>query len=250
MMSNVWSVNLETGEHWWYAHIFELPGCFTRGESREMIIDQLPAAINQYIKFLERHGKKPKISTLDFHVIEEIHGIPELGEAGGAVALFTSDKIPLTEEEFHLQLKLMQWNRQDLLSLVQTLPEIKRNTRPFQKKWTINETLNHIVNAEEWYISRLGPATQKEYEKLINTPHFHQQKITIFRRLDTTRRGAIQILNKAFSQKMSGTFTRKAYTNHPKELWTFRKILRRFVEHEYEHIGTIKKIIAEMGISS
>ena len=38
-------------------------------------------------------------------------------------------------------------------------------------------------------------------------------------------------------------FKRSAYTKHPEEEWTFRKVLRRFVEHEREHIGTIKKVI-------
>lgn len=249
MKSDVWSVNLEAGDYWWYAHVVELPGCFTRGESRKAVLSTLPAAINQYLRFLERHGQQPKITTLEFHVTEEIHGIPELGEAGGAVALFTSDKIPLTEEEFRFFLELMQWNRQDLLALVQPLPEAIRNTRPLPKKWTINETLHHIANAEEWYISRIGPATQKEYETLINTPSSPQQKETIFMRLDTTRRGAIQILQNTFSQKISGTFTRAAYTKHPKELWAFRKVLRRFIEHECEHIGTIKKTITALGSS-
>jgi len=243
MKPDAWSVNLEMGDYWWYAHIVELPGCFTRGESREAVLKSLPVAIKQYSKFLERHGHQLEISSLEFDVVEEIHGISELGEAGGAVALFASDKIPITKKELDFFLNLMQWNRQDLLALVQFLPEKIQNARPFPKKWTIDETLHHIANAEEWYISRLGATLQNEYETLIKTPSSGLQKEIIFDHLATIRNGAIQILRKVFSQKRGGSFTRAAYTTHPREVWTFRKVLRRFVEHEREHIGTIEGII-------
>ncbi|MFX1563011.1 MAG: DinB family protein [Promethearchaeota archaeon] len=243
MKPDVWSVNLEKGDHCWYAHIVELPGCFARGESRGEVLNSLPAAIKKYSEFLEAHGLQQEISSLEFDVVEEIHGISELGEAGGAVALFTSDKIPVTEKELDFFLNLMQWNRQDLLTLVQALPENIQNARPMPKKWTIKETLNHIANAEEWYISRLGATIQKEYEMLIETPSSSQHKEIIFEHLKTIRNGAIQILRKAFSKKVGGSFTRAAYTTHPKEVWTFRKVLRRFIEHEREHIGTIEIVI-------
>jgi len=241
-----WSVNLEQGDRWWYAHVAELPGCFTRGETRKEVLEALPQEISHYLGFLETKRKIFAKSTVDFRVVEEIHGIPELGEAGGAVALFTSDKSPVSEGEFKAFLDLMQWNREELLALVNPLPEKALNARPFPDKWTIIETLRHIANAEEWYISRLGPTAQKEYESFINNSQSKHEAHAVVERLATTRHGAIHALRASFSRGVPDTFKRAEYTKYPEEQWTFRKVLRRFVEHEREHIGTIKRVVGAL----
>lgn len=243
MNAQVWSVNLEHGERWWYAHVIELPGCFTRGPTREMVLNALPQAITEHLTFLQRKGQKPSIKTQGFRIVEEINKIPELGEAGGAVALFTSDLVPLSPTEFTHFLHLMDWNREDLFALIQPLNDAIRTARPLPTKWTINETLRHVANAEEWYISRLGPAIQREYEKLIDQIRRQHEDPSIIEHLTEVRYGALKVLKKVFSQGIQRTFTRATYTRYPNERWTLRKVLRRFVEHEREHIQVIKTII-------
>jgi predicted RNase H-like HicB family nuclease len=237
-----WSVNLEHGERWRYAHVVELPGCFTRGETREEVLGALPDAIADHIAFLEARGRPVDATTLDFGVVEEIHGIPELGEAGGAVALFSSDGEPVGEVEFSHFLDLMRWNRGELLGIVEPLSENERNARPLPDKWTIEETLRHVANAEEWYVSRLGAEVQEEYEGFIRGINPEERWGSILERLEATRRGGVHSLEYAFGRGVEGVFTRAAYTQHPEERWAFRKVLRRFVEHEREHIGTIKRV--------
>ena len=238
-----WSVNLEHGERWRYAHVIELPGCFTRGETREEVLGALPDAIAGHIAFLGARGRPVDATTLDFGVVEEIHGIPELGEAGGAVALFASDGEPVGEEEFGHFLDLMRWNRGELFGIVEPLSEDERNARPLPDKWTIEETLRHVANAEEWYVSRLGAEVQGEYEGFVRGMNPEERWGSILERLEATRRGCVHALEYAFGRGAEGVFSRAAYTRHPEERWTFRKVLRRFVEHEREHIGTIKRVV-------
>jgi predicted RNase H-like HicB family nuclease/uncharacterized damage-inducible protein DinB len=238
-----WSVNLEHGERWWYAHVEELPGCFTRGETREEVLGALPDAVAGHVAFLEARGHPVDKTTLDFRVVEEILGIPELGEAGGAVALFTSDEEPVGEGEFSRFLNLMRWNRGELLGIVESLSENERNARPLSDKWTIEETLRHVANAEEWYVSRLGAEIQEECEGFVRGINPDESWGSILERLEATRRGCVHALEYAFGRGVEGVFTRAAYTQHPEERWTFRKVLRRFVEHEREHIGTIKRVV-------
>lgn len=241
-----WSVNLEHGERWWYAHVVELPGCFTRGESRDEVLDALPGAIVSHLAFLEARGHPPEVETVEIRVAEEIDGIPELGETGGAVALFASDERPVGDEEFGFHLDLMRWNREALLDLVNPLSEEDRTAKPIPDKWTINETLRHVANAEEWYISRLGLETQREYESFISGIGPTDRRQTVLERLDQTRRGVVHALEQVFARGVQGIFARAAYTRHPEERWTFRKVLRRFVEHELEHIGTIMRVADEL----
>jgi predicted RNase H-like HicB family nuclease/uncharacterized damage-inducible protein DinB len=238
-----WSVNLEHGERWWYAHVVELPGCFTREDDREEALLALHEAISRYLEYLRSKGVKRGWAASGLRVVEEVDGIPELGEAGGAVALFVSDRTPVSGEEFQHFLGLMRWNREELMPIVEPLSENAKTSRPLHGKWTINETLRHIANAEEWYISRLGLKAQREYDAFIETMKPDKKRQPILDRLDTTRKGVYHVLNASFERGVPRVFKRSAYTKHPEEKWTFRKVLRRFVEHEREHIGTIKKVI-------
>jgi predicted RNase H-like HicB family nuclease/uncharacterized damage-inducible protein DinB len=244
-MTRAWSVNLEHGDQWWYAHVAELPGCFSRGSTREGVLASLGEATANHLAFLRAHGHRLEGGSSGFAVVEEVNGVPELGESGGAVALFASDQTPVNAQEFDVFLSLMQWNREELLALVQPIPEDARNARALLGKRTPNETLRHITNAEEWYISRLGLALQKEYEGHVRRLRPSRRQ-AIPERLMTTRQGAVQTLKELFARGKPGIFTRVAYTRHPEEAWTFRKVLRRFVEHEREHIGTIRELLSAL----
>jgi predicted RNase H-like HicB family nuclease/uncharacterized damage-inducible protein DinB len=248
-MTRAWSVNLEHGDQWWYAHVAELPGCFTRRSTREGVLASLGEATANHLAFLRAHGHRLEGGSSGFAVVEEVEGIPELGESGGAVALFASDQTPVNAQEFDVFLNLMQWNREELLTLVQPIPEDARNARALQGKRTLNETLRHVMNAEEWYISRFGLAIQKEYERHARRLRLGRRQ-TIPERLVTTRQAAVQTLKEVFERGKPGTFTRSAYTRHPEEEWTFRKVLRRFVEHEREHIGTIRELLSALPYES
>ncbi|UCH57892.1 MAG: type II toxin-antitoxin system HicB family antitoxin [Candidatus Bathyarchaeota archaeon] len=235
-------MNLEHGERWWYAHVAELPGCFTRGETHEEVLNSLPKEIDRHLSFLREKGC-PSTETTMFLVAQEIHDIAELGEAGGAVALFDTDERPVCKKDLEIFLELIQWNREELLRVVCPLPKEARDARPIHDKWTINETLNHVANAEEWYISRLGEAIQEECEGYIERLDSSLQEDDVLKRLAVTRQGAVHALRAAFSRGVRGTFTRAKYAHYPEERWTFRKVLRRFVEHEREHINTIKRVV-------
>lgn len=242
-MTRPWSVNLEHGDQWWYAHVAELPGCFTRAATRGAALAALNEAIANHLAFLRTHGLNLKDAPTACTLGEEIHDIPELGESGGAVALFASDRRTVSGVDFDMLLRLMQWNREELLALVEPIEEPARNARPLSGKRTINETLRHIMYAEEWYISRLGPAIQEQYEGHLRSLRQAQGKGGVKDQLVRIRQSAVQTLKVVQQRGMPEVFRRRAYTKHPEEEWTFRKVLRRFVEHEREHIGTIKQLV-------
>jgi predicted RNase H-like HicB family nuclease/uncharacterized damage-inducible protein DinB len=239
-MSDPLSVNLEHGERWWYAHVAELPGCFTRAETRGEALAALPEAIRLHLAFLEGHGRHESPSQ-GFSVVEEVDGVLELGESGGAVALFASDLKPVEPSELRGFLDLMRWNREALVGVVEPLTEEGRRAEPIPGKRSVDRTLRHIADAEEWYVSRLGTRAQRTYEDRRKCLQRDRRGLEPLERLALVREGAIHMLEAVFPDRRAGTFRRAAYTGHPEELWTFRKVLRRFVEHEREHIDTIRK---------
>lgn len=245
-MSEPLSVNLEHGARWWYAHVSELPGCFTRADTRNEALERLPGEIERHVRFLEDHGEHPGFSSLNFSVVEEAADIPELGEAGGAVSLFVSNLKPVEPSEFTGFLNLMRWNREELAKIVEPLNEKEFVANPVPEKWSIEHTLWHIVNAEWWYVSRLGTDAERIHADFERRLRKGRRRIQPLERLRIVRESAVVALEAVFQNQPVGTLRRRAYTRHPEELWTFRKVLRRFVEHEREHIGTIKKVVVAL----
>jgi uncharacterized damage-inducible protein DinB len=223
--------------------VVELPGCFSRGVSRGEVLSILDDVVEERQSWLmARELTYPHLSG--FKVIEEQHDIPELGESSGAVALFKSDKAPIDEVNFGDAVRLMQFSREEVLSIVEKLTEEKLDACPIPGKRTVRLNITHIVDAEEWYISRLGPKYQRVYEDNLRTMK-GASRLSVVERLRLTRGAMISALEAALRNGHQGPFTRRAYTCYPEEQWTLRKVLRRFLEHEREHLGTIKIVLNE-----
>jgi len=223
--------------------VVELSGCFSRGASRDEALSLLDEAVEGRLAWLMTRGLNyPHLSG--FKVIEEQHDVPELGESGGAVALFKSDEAPVDEAYLGEALRLMQFSREEVLSAVEHLSEEELDACPIPRMRTVRRDITHIVDAEEWYISRLGPKYQSAYEDNLRTMT-EARRLSAVERLRLTRDAMIPALESALRDARQGPFTRIAYTRYPDEQWTLRKVLRRFIEHEREHLGTIKIVLSE-----
>ncbi len=235
-----WSVNLEGGT-WWYAHVVELPGCFSRGGSRGEALGSLPGAVEGRLAWLGERGLAcPACSG--FTVVEERGGIPGLGESGGAVALFRTDLTPVDGETLGEAVRLMTLSRGELLGVVGGLTGEELDAEPIPGKRTVRRDISHVVNAEEWYVSRLGPRYQRVYEEGLRAIR-GRRRLSAVERLGATRLPMIAALEAALAEGRQGPFTRRRYTRHPEEAWTLRKVLRRFLEHEREHFETIGRTL-------
>jgi hypothetical protein len=179
-------------------------------------------------------------------VVEERGGIPGLGESGGAVALFGSDLAPVDEAALGEAIRLMSLSREELLGVVGGLTEEVLDAEPIPGKRTVRRDMSHVVNAEEWYVSRLGRRYQWVYEGGLRGA-VGRRRLSAVERLSVTRPPMIDALGAALGEGRQGPFVRRAYTRHPEELWTLRKVLRRFLEHEREHLGTINRTLGALG---
>jgi uncharacterized damage-inducible protein DinB len=221
--------------------VVELPGCFSRGASRSDTLSLLDSVVEERLTWITARGLNyPHLSR--FNVIEEQHNIPELGESGGVVALFKSDLTPIDEASLRDAERLMQFSREEVLSAVEQLTKEELDACPIPRKRTVRFDITHIVNAEEWYISRLGPKYQRLYEDKLRMIK-GARRLSAVERLRLTRGAMIPALGAALRDAHQGPFTRRAYTRYPDEQWTLRKVLKRFLEHEREHLGTIRIVL-------
>jgi hypothetical protein len=213
------------------AWILDYPGCFAYGRNGSRALQAVPKAISDHRHWIEAHTTENWFPQEDeFNLVEtwECYSVDDnykIVEAGYEVnAWFRHDWIPLREEDIQRGLLLLRWGREDLLNTVEELPlEILERTY-LNERWNISGILKHIAGAEWWYLNRLGFAFPRD--EVPEEP---------FERLDKVRSRLNHMLpNLVGSTQVLGV---------EGEFWSPRKLLRRAVWHEYDHIAHIKKLL-------
>jgi len=208
------------------------PGCFAYGQDGPAALDAVPEAIQDYRLWIAAHTAENWLSdTGTEYRLEEtwecysINSDFELVQDGYEVnAWFRHDWIPLSGEDIQRGMLLLSWGRQELLKIASHLDSDTLDRTYPNERWSIAGILNHIGGAEWWYQDRLG---------LI----FTRQDVPgePFERLEKVRSNLIEALpGLVDSSKVVGVSG---------EFWSPRKLLRRAVWHEYDHIAHIRKLL-------
>ena len=202
------------------AHVPTLPGCASTGLSQEVALARLPQAINEYYAWLKTHGEAvpEQIDPIEL----EVAGVSaDSGHPGDAASFFPADRTPLTPQEVATLLRLMSYSRKDLLDIVTGLaPELmawKITNDAGQEVWDVDDILEHLAGAEHFYVSRLST--------------------DVIALLQESRAQAVERLSTMSDGDMSRV------VEHAGELWSARKVFRRILEHEREHIQHIEQIL-------
>lgn len=227
-------------EGWCMAHVLELPGCFSLAKSKEEALKGIPDAISDYFGTLKKHGEEIFFDrdSIEIKIKEELLGTcPRI--SGNKAALFSWDKFPLKDQLTENGIRRMEYNREDLMTLVENLPSETLDWKPDIDKRSIREVLEHVARAEWWYISRMG-----DYPELLKFTE-NPPEGKLFEWLNGIREMANKRLKSLAEEEKGKAFISKKYTDHPEEEWTARKVLRRFLEHEREHIQNIRNILGQ-----
>ena len=214
------------------AWILGHPGCFANGKDGPKALAAVPQAIQDYRGWISLHTKNSWFpdSGMEYQVVEtwECYSIDdnyELDPDGEEIdAWFRDDWHPLIAQDIEQGLQLLRWVREELLNTVGNLSPDKLNRTYPNERWSIAGILNHIGGADWWYLDRFGLAFPRE--EVPGEP---------FERLEKVRQRLIDILpGLAGSKQVVGVFG---------EFWSPRKLLRRAVWHEADHIAHIRKLL-------
>jgi len=236
---DVYTIGLENGtegrsQAWVLGH----PGCFAYGTDGSEALAAIPQAIQDYREWITAHTSDSWLTETETEPSEQsqyrleetwecysINSNYELAQVGYEVnAWFRHDWIPLSGEDIQHGVLLLRWGREDLLKLVSNLPvEILERTYS-KERWSIAGILKHIGGAEWWYLDRLGLAFPRK-----DVPEDH------FERLKKVRERLVEIL--------PGLVASRQVVGISGEFWSPRKLLRRAVWHEYDHIAHIRKLL-------
>jgi hypothetical protein len=218
------------------AWALEHPGCFAYGIKGAAAVSNLEPALNRYAGWILRHERNTWLNFAERDIEIVVNGIWDVyyiddnldksTEADGysVESFFPYDWKPLTSIEIKHALNMLAWSRDDLLKLVHGLGEAKLN-QPYQgERWSINGILGHVGGAEWWYLERLGLAFPR--------PELPEEPLA---RLENVRRHFNATLF-----KLAGV---KQVTGVDGEFWSPRKVLRRALWHERDHVDHISKLV-------
>ena len=214
------------------AWALDYPGAFSYGVDGSEALMRLPQALIQFSGWANRHAGLEWVRLDDFDVrLEETwetYTIPRgWNPSKGEVEIsswFRDDWRPLDAVEVARGLEALRWSRTDLLKIVSDLGAEKLDEQRDGERWSIRGILAHIATAEWWYLDRFGLIAPRNelpkdpYERL------NLVRLTLERSLPDL----------AGVEKVIG---------RDGEFWSPRKMLRRALWHEIDHIGHIAHLL-------
>lgn len=192
------------------AHVPELPGCTARAKTVDIVKESIRQVTRDYIAFLRAQGERdlPDEFDLEFQETDE--------------NIYAQDHSALTSEEMTRARRWLQASRRVVAAELANLPAAAWDWKPGENDWPLRALISHMGAAELWYTDRLMEPDRAPLD-----------------RLEVTRRIAIDRLG-ALAPEHSERVTR-----FDGEDWTPRKVVRRMLEHEQEHLAQIRAIISQ-----
>lgn len=218
------------------AWALDYPGCFAYGlDGPEAVIHIAPAfvAFKNWVASHTQESWLKDIQAVDVRLTEvwEVYNIDSdynvTPDGDYEVnAWFRHDWKPLTRVDVRRGLQVLSFSRADLLETVKDLSgEGLDRTYPHER-WSIRGVLGHIARAEWWYLDRLEKA---------GTPRGSLPQDT-FEQLAAVRSQLENVL-----PDLEGVELVRGVQG---EIWSPRKLLRRAIWHELDHIEHIRKLMA------
>ena len=209
-----------------WIYVPSLPGCSTMSPTTEAAADGAAAAIHERLDFLRRHGEvvpdpEPLALVVAAHVIER----KLLGFGQG---VFPSDREPMLPDEAARDLRWAGWSREELIAAA------RAQSRPLAEKPATGgrpaaAILAHVAEAEWSYVGTTlgsipgGGAIMAAIREAGEEP---------WAALASEREALMGRLREMSPEELAGVVER----GESKPPRSARRMLRRLLEHEWEHV--------------
>lgn len=191
----------------------ECIGAFTRGENLEVAAAKMKAEINAYRAW----ENQPTLENITVEIVQEKNSNLQIKDADSDV-IFDTEKRSLTMEEY-LQLKeMVLQSAMDFYKLYLSIPDKKESCLPKRNTFygsvprTAQEMYEHTKNVNSYYFGEIGIDSDNEG--------------TIYE----CRRRGFELL-----EKTEGFLDNPVFAGSYGEMWSLRKMMRRFLWHDRIH---------------
>ncbi len=208
-----------------WVYVPGLPGCSTVGPTTEQAIENARTAIRERLDFLRSHGE-PVPDPEPIELVVANHAI-ERKTLGFGQGVFATDLEPLTQEEAARQLRWAGWSREELVAAARGL-EPPLTVKPATGGRAAAAILLHVAESEWAYVSSTlgtlagGGAMVAAIERAGEEP---------WAALAAERQTLMARLNAMTAEELA----RVADRGEGRPPRTARRMLRRLLEHEWEH---------------
>ncbi len=188
-------------------------GAYTRGASLEVAIGKMSAEIEAYSLWC---GQKCG-HNIDVEIIQEKDGDLQVADADSDI-LFDTEKAPLSREEYEALKALVLKSARDFYDLYSSIPNKNESCLPQRRTFygavprTAQEMYEHTKNVNAYYFAEIDVDADNEG--------------TIF---DCRKRGFEHL------EQTHGFLDNAIIEGSYDELWTLRKVMRRFLWHDRIH---------------
>ncbi|GCE29120.1 hypothetical protein KDA_46040 [Dictyobacter alpinus] len=215
-------------------HVLALPGCVVTGPTTEETMARTPEVIREYWRLLQRHGEAVEVDQeIQLEVAEHITKGSWVGN-GDPALVWPGDLEPLTAERRDECLRRAQWMREEMMVLVKDLSDEQWTEKPATGR-PIRGILEHVFNSEYSYI-RGGFGKLEGVPGPGSTEQMSRDEFVAWMEYVRTRENEkIQALSE---QELS------EQSQHGTQSKTASKVLRRMLEHQWEHLMEIKTRLA------
>ena len=198
------------------ASIPALPGCIASGSDRTAAIANARRAWGAYLDMLAAQGVSvdhwKDLDPATFPVAE-----PD------PPPLLPEDEGPVEEHELRDFLHVFEAQHAALLALVQGIPADELERAPDADTWSVRQALEHLMTTQATLLSRLERWPDDPFNTLQAVHRIVFQRFTVMDAGDTDRTTVIGGRS-----------------------WTVRRVMRRILEHEWEHYRHIAEIVATL----
>ena len=197
-------------------------GAFSRGASKEEAILKMPEEIRQF----QLWRNETPLDDYDIVIVQEKESDLQVKDADSDV-LFTTEKEPLSAEEYQYLKSLAMKSAGDFYSLYSSFPDKHKSALPYRKTFygsvprTAEEMYQHTKNVNEYYFSEIGAEADNEGT------------------IVSCRARGFETL-----ESITGYLSLESVAGSYGEQWSVRKVLRRFIWHDRIHA----KAMYRMGV--
>lgn len=192
----------------WIAWIFQIPGCYASGPTRDLAIAGIPPAYAT-----ETNDDADTVPV----VAEEWRGKLAEDHPDFIInAFFDDDRRPLLGSEVEAAISRLKRHRSKLLALIQDVD--------LAMSAETEELLLHVAGAERWYLSCLGFEEDKR-----------RDGESVIEMLARVRQVLLDALPLLVGDDRTG--------EDVGEQWSARKLVRRTIWHERDHLQQIRRML-------
>lgn len=202
----------------------DLPGAYARGENLDIAMSKMEPDIRSY--FLWRDGFAPE--SIELQLVQDAACDLQICDADSDV-LFETEKAPLSRAEYTALKELSLKSAADFYALYVSVPDKFKSDLPIRSTFygqtprTADEIYQHTKNVNSYYFGEIDVDADN--------------KDTI---LDCRQRGFERL------EQEKGFLNNSLFEGSYGELWTLRKVLRRFIWHDRIHAKAMYRMAIRM----